>query len=390
MELVCVSQNYAWGKVGSASTVAKLLKTSSQISQIDESKPYAELWMGTHPNGPSKFSNGDLLSSSIESDSTCLGSKITSKFGNQLPFLFKVLSVDKALSIQAHPNKKHAEELHAARPDVYKDPNHKPEMTVALTPFVALCGFKPSSQIVDAFNELSELRSLIGEGPAMAFCDHPTEENLKICFKNLMMADKEEISQKIASLAQVIRERKSPLSGVENSELFLDLVLQYPGDVGCFSVFFLNVLHVEPGQAMFLGPNIPHAYLKGDCIECMACSDNVVRAGLTPKYKDVETLISMLDYSMTEPKLRFFQADKVDDFCQVFDPPVPDFAVETISVTSGNSYSLRVLDSASILIVVEASEIEICSGKVFFIRANSNFELKATNSNIKAFRAFIS
>ncbi len=51
--------------------------------------------------------------------------------------------MEKALSIQAHPNKAHAEELHAASPHIYKDPNHKPEIAVALTDFEALCGFRP-------------------------------------------------------------------------------------------------------------------------------------------------------------------------------------------------------------------------------------------------------
>jgi len=65
------------------------------------------------------------------------------KLKSSLPYLFKVLSVRTALSIQAHPNKKLAEQLHLNFPDKYKDPNHKPEIAIALTDdFRAFYGFQ--------------------------------------------------------------------------------------------------------------------------------------------------------------------------------------------------------------------------------------------------------
>ena len=87
--------------------------------------------MGSHPNGPSKIAVSDIpLGDWIAQHSDVLGENICHKFGTSLPYLFKVLSINKALSIQAHPSKKHAEILHKDRPDVYKDPNHKPEMAI--------------------------------------------------------------------------------------------------------------------------------------------------------------------------------------------------------------------------------------------------------------------
>lgn len=71
---------------------------------------------------------------------------------------------------------------------------------------------------------------------------------------------------------------------------------EYPADVGVISLFFFNYVNLSPGEALYIGANEPHAYLSGECIECMATSDNVVRAGLTPKYRDVQTLSSMLTY----------------------------------------------------------------------------------------------
>jgi len=150
MELSCPVQTYAWGKLGAASAVANLKASSDSAFKVDSSTPYAELWMGTHVNGPARIAGsagGQSLLEYIQTDpKNILGEKIEKEFGGRdLPFLFKVLSVGKALSIQVkkitcaitmltlaplqvHPDKANAERLHASRPDVYKDANHKPEM----------------------------------------------------------------------------------------------------------------------------------------------------------------------------------------------------------------------------------------------------------------------
>ena len=145
--LVCECQTYGWGKVGAESQVAQLVK-SGQGLEIEDSTPYAELWMGTHKNGPSKVSSGVLLGDWIGSKPGVLGPEVEEKFGAVLPFLFRVLSINKSLSIQAHPEKQHAAILHENHPQIYKDANHKPEMAIALTKFEALCGFRPLEEIV--------------------------------------------------------------------------------------------------------------------------------------------------------------------------------------------------------------------------------------------------
>ncbi|KAK6196407.1 hypothetical protein SNE40_001639 [Patella caerulea] len=149
--LKCGVQQYAWGKIGSDSEVAKLSKNSNPDFNLKEDAPYAELWMGTHPNCPSYVDipgkEEIKLEDWIKDHRDKLGSEVNTYFDGKLPFLFKVLSVKTSLSIQAHPNKVHAEQLHATRPDVYKDPNHKPEMAIALTPFQGLCGFRMIKEI---------------------------------------------------------------------------------------------------------------------------------------------------------------------------------------------------------------------------------------------------
>ena len=136
MELKCEVQQYAWGKIGSESQVALLAKSGREDFEIQSSTPYAELWMGTHPNGPSKImESNQLLDEYIKDQPEVLGNTCRKLFGDNLPFLFKILSVNKALSIQAHPNKELAVALHHDRPHIYKDPNHKPEMAIALSNF---------------------------------------------------------------------------------------------------------------------------------------------------------------------------------------------------------------------------------------------------------------
>lgn len=108
MELKCAIQTYDWGKRGIDSIVATLMKSANSDFMLDEKKPYAELWMGTHPNGPSYIKELNVsLADYIKENSKILGSEVQEIFGQRLPFLFKVLSVNKALSIQAHPNKVH-------------------------------------------------------------------------------------------------------------------------------------------------------------------------------------------------------------------------------------------------------------------------------------------
>ena len=124
MEILGDIKNYDWGKLGASSEVVKLAKLNDSSFVVDDNKPYSELWMGDHVSGPSKVkSSGESLGSFIQKDCESI-------IGGQpkLAFLFKVLSIRKALSIQVHPNKEEAEKLHRLYPDVYKDPNHKPEV----------------------------------------------------------------------------------------------------------------------------------------------------------------------------------------------------------------------------------------------------------------------
>nr|XP_061813338.1 mannose-6-phosphate isomerase isoform X2 [Nerophis lumbriciformis] len=308
--------------------------------------------MGAHPKGDAQIKDNRIAQTTlgqwIAHFPACLGSKVKDTFQGKLPFLFKVLSVNTALSIQAHPNRELAARLHAQFPEHYPDNNHKPEMAIALTHFQGLCGFRPVEEI------LGFLKCAAGKD---------TESS--------------------------------------NGELLLRLHSQYPGDIGCFSIYFLNHMRLDPNQAMFLGANEPHAYLYGDCIECMACSDNTVRAGLTPKYIDVNTLCEMLNYSPAPSAAKLFPPvqDSSDPCVTVYDPPVPDFTVMRIQVpASVKQYTVTAVDSASILLVIEGeavatsvaalSDVSLRRGNVLFVSANESLLLHiASPGGVIMFRA---
>lgn len=390
--IFCGVQNYAWGKVGNTSKVARLAVHAEKDFVIDESKPYAELWMGTHPKSPAVLSStGERLSDHISANPESeLGKHVTEKFGSNLPFLLKILSVNQALSIQAHPNKKHAEELHAKDPAHYPDANHKPEMCIALTEFTGLCGFRPQNETLGFVNSIPELKELIGNIDLSS--EEGYSDNLKKAFTNLMQHSKDTIIEKANALVdRVTADTSADAEAKYLKTLLLKLNVKYSGDIGLFNIYFLNHVNLKPGEAMFLRANLPHAYLSGDCVECMACSDNVVRAGLTPKFMDVPTLCSMLDYTPKSANANKFTAESDENGIKTFNPDVPDFSLQQISYPTG-SYVLPPVESASITILVSGKakiNNQHCeAGLVFYQSSNNSLEMNI-EEDIVAYRAFV-
>lgn len=353
MELIGDVKNYDWGKRGAESYVARLASANNENFVLENDKPYAELWMGDHCSGPSVVkSSGEDLGAFIQKDLRGTIGEGQSK----LSFLFKVLSIQKALSIQVHPDKKEAEKLHAQFPDVYKDPNHKPELAIALTEFKAMCGFRPYAEIQLLLDACPEMGCLLGKSNIESLSSG-SEDALKKLYATLMHSKPEHLEKCISGMLARIQTNSS-LTELDN--LFLQLHRDFPNDVGLLSIYFLNILHLNPGEAIYLPANVPHAYISGDCIECMACSDNVVRAGLTPKFKDVDTLLRLVDYKASTSDEKFFQPVLLDQehqpYTRTFIPTVSDFAVAEIKVPKGvGRYSVTNRPNGCILLV--------CSGK---------------------------
>lgn len=415
-------QNYAWGKIGSNSSVAQFAASSDASLKINESEPYAELWMGTHPKVPSyNIANGKTLRDLITGNPEhYLSKSVIDKFGSsqELPFLFKVLSIEKVLSIQAHPDKALAKQLHDADPKNYPDDNHKPEMAIAVTAFEGFCGFKPLEEIAHELQIVPEFFAIVGETAADAFikgikpnvsegsaCDNANRKLLQKVFEKVMTSSEEAIQEQAAKLVQRTIDHPEVL-GARLSNLIQRLNKQFPNDIGLFcGGLLLNYVELNPGEAVFLKAKDPHAYISGDIIECMAASDNVVRAGFTPKFKDVKNLVEMLTYSY-DPVEK--QKMVPEDFSRssgagksiLYNPPIEEFAVlQTILSKAGESRKFGKVEGPSILIVTNGAgsiklqdgqvELKAGTGNVFFIAPEAEVVLESTEENFISYRAFV-
>ena len=380
------AQKYDWGKVGCDSKVAELI-TAGYGVEIDDTTPYAELWMGDHSNGPCFVLDGDK--------SIPIATWLKSHSLGSIDFLFKVLSVRKALSIQTHPDAALARRLHQTYPDVYKDPNPKPELALALTAFKALFGFRPVDQIVEFLDSIPALAEVVGPVPAQALRDSVPQspdcqkDALRGAYTALMHADTDIVASAINSITSPTR---APLCE-EAVLLAIELNRQFPGgDIGVLSVFFLNIVSLSPGQCLFMGPNVPHAYLSGDIIECMTCSDNVIRGGLTPKFKDVETLVTSLDYTCMHPSL--LSPVNIDGTVHpCWKPHGVPFAVSRYSLTAGQHCTINTgAHGPSIALVIRGSgtidRITFKEGQSLLLSPSSVFELTAPAENVDVYVAF--
>ncbi|KAI9501399.1 mannose-6-phosphate isomerase [Coemansia spiralis] len=390
VRLACTVNNYHWGKHGLASKAAQFAATNPGVA-IDASQTYAELWMGTHPSGPSTvYGTETKLADLIDQDpARLLSPAVERKFGAQLPFLFKVLSIEKALSIQAHPDKQLATQLHAKYPSIYRDPNHKPEMSIALTDFIALSGFRPLEQISGFLDEYPEFRALVAM-TAGAFQQAVAENGdkraaLRALFAELMDAD---AHVQVERLLARTKESADPLD-TSAEALAHRLNKEYPGDIGIFCVFVLNVLRLRPGEAFYMGPNDPHAYVFGDCVECMATSDNVVRAGLTPKLRDVPVLTSMLTYEYGSPEGKLLAPTRVGSHSVVYDPPIDEFAVVCTTLRASEEEQLASVQGPQILLVTQGCGVLVADGEhalepgfVYFISPGTPVALRAASALI--------
>lgn len=350
-----VVKDYAWGIRGMDSRVGRYALESKILKEIDPDTPYAELWIGTHEKGPSILGDGS-------------GKTLKDAIGKDLPFLFKVLSAGKALSIQAHPDKPTAAKLHKENPSAYGDANHKPEMAIALTPFEAMCGFRRLEEVALLLKKHPEFAACISQEAKIAvfLADSPADQKdaLQKLFSSFMSCDVEKSKAQLQKLLARLQDEQlnvhphphdEPAWERKCARAILRLAQQFPGDAGAMSPLFLNYLLIAPGESFFMAANEPHAYVAGEIIECMACSDNVVRAGLTPKFKDVNNLVDMLTYSMGGPSIDVGEPHSSDHRILRYTPPVPEFEVMILTLEPGDTCEMKHPGVPCILLVVEGA-----------------------------------
>lgn len=279
LELHCPVMNYDWGALGAQSLVAELFRGA-----VDPQKPYAELWVGAHPKAPARVGGegGDPLDAFFATrPEERLGSAAVAAFGPQLPFLLKVLDIAQPLSIQAHPQQSDAVRLHSRFPELYPDPSHKPEIAYALSAVSMLRGLRTDIDPAELLQRVPELEFL-GSGKASA----------RELFESLLKSPAAQVGAACRKLWTRI-ESSGPIS--EEERWVLALRERFPeGDRGILCFFLLRLEEIPPGRAVYTPAGVPHAYLRGRILECMASSDNVIRVGLTSKHVDLETMLEIL------------------------------------------------------------------------------------------------
>lgn len=354
-------QHYAWGTKNDKAFIPQLIGYKPLMD-----KSYAELWMGTHSKAPAAVFVDDQwipLDQLINKfPYEILGKTVCNIFNKKLPFLFKILSVGEPLSIQAHPNKQQAIELHSKDPLNYPDDNHKPEIAIALDELTALAGFKSYNQLLETLKDYPEIRTFIGSEivyklkTASDISEKGLKPLIKEMYSSLMIKSQShdtELMEAIDELHGRIMKKNRPLTDAE--DLFLTLLKTYPGsDPGLFVLFLLNLVHLKAGQGLFLKAGVPHAYIKGNIVECMANSDNVVRAGLTPKFQDIDTLIEILTYKTTPLKI----INGIRKHKEMTYPAnVAEFSVSCIDIKK--SHKLKQVCKAVQILLVTKGEIKL-------------------------------
>ncbi len=338
---------YAWG---SRTAIAELTGRASPTSS-----PEAELWMGAHPMAPSRVSRGGEEQSLAEIIAQCpareLGAEVVGSYGARLPFLLKVLAAAQPLSLQAHPDSERAkigfddENRRGIPKDAtvrsYRDSSHKPELLCALGPVDALCGFRRIADTLRLVGELGVKQLNAHLAPLRA---SPNSAGLANVFSTLMTlapAEAAPLAHATASAAAGLVAAQGPKTRTRASMFLREyawvvrLNELYPGDIGVVSALLLNLVHLEVGEALYLGPGNLHAYLDGVGIEIMASSDNVLRGGLTKKHVDVAELVRVLDFA-AGPASPIVARER-GDHERVWDTPAHEFQLSAIDLLPGES-----------------------------------------------------
>ncbi len=384
--------HYAWGGY-------EFLPDLLGIPNI-EHKPFAEYWMGAHPMAPAELETREgpvsLFTLIQENPDELISEKVFDRFG-ELPYLFKVQDVKDILSIQVHPSKEEAEKgfereeaegipINAPYRN-YKDRNHKPEVMVALTDFWLLHGFRQLADIEKTLEDVAEFNILL---PLFR------KEGLKALYRFVMEMEQSAVNSMLANLIKrEIRKKNEGLldrsmPGWWVAKIFSGKPATGDIDRAVFSIYFFNIVEVHPGEGVFQSAGIPHAYMEGQCVELMANSDNVLRAGLTPKHIDVPELMKHTRFNSVVPNVMKGTPAMTGE--RIYPCPVPDFGIARIELNAQVTYQNRSTSLEIILVTgggaVINNSIVLKRGEAVAIFANEEYRISASG-NCTLFKAFV-
>ena len=338
-----IIQDYPWG------SRAYLQELTGNRSE----GPLAELWMGTHPRGESEVLTGEGEPK-----------KLSSLLEGGLPFLFKLLAAGEPLSIQAHPDKKQAEEGFAGEnargipPDSpsrnYKDDNHKPEIICALTPFWAMKGFRSPEKIKELFSPWLPCEALEILFPGGI---RDSGKKLEIFFQSLMTLGEPLKGRVINAAVSWCGNRNE-----DYARWALKLHKKYPGDIAALAPLYLNTFQLQPGEALFLDAGELHAYLEGFGVELMANSDNVLRGGLTSKHVDIPELMKTLVFGSSDPKI--LHPKQQADGTGLYETGSEEFRLIAVKLTHDNSEVVLKEEYSDSILIAIAGTVTVSEGSV--------------------------
>jgi mannose-6-phosphate isomerase len=379
-----VVQHYSWGGY---EFIPALLGIDNAGQQ-----PFAEYWLGAHPNHPSTIEGTEVSLSELirEQPGKVLGTSVSKHFSS-LPFLFKILDVRQMLSIQVHPSKESAIKEFALENEKgipvnaphrnYKDENHKPELMVALGDFWLLHGFKNEirlKEILQAKPEFHFLLSIFGEN------------NYKALYEAVMTMEQEKVDAILSPILQPLLPMYESGQLQRSAEDFWaaravsTFCKDGHYDRGIFSIYFFNLIHLKKGEGIFQPQGMPHAYLEGQNVEVMANSDNVLRAGLTDKHIDVKELLKHVDFKATIPAV--LPAEK--DFAVTYNSPAQEFELHAYQfkgqkeIISSQSPEIWFLLSGTARVTAKDETIEMKRGEAVFLGSGEEVTIESGNGEV--------
>ena len=382
-KLTGTHQHYDWGGANFIPNWLKLKQT--------EDKPYAEYWLGAHRSAPSliEFEGQWLpLDRVIDKVPKLLGEESRAKFGDELPYLLKILDVKQPLSIQLHPTKAEAElgferenqlDIALNAPNrTYKDRNHKPEMMIALSDFWLLHGFRP----------LAEIKSVLAERPSLqGLAQRIDTVGLPQVYREIMQAAQAQLEKWLLPIiSEKQLEYQQDKLKWDNPDYWVLYSMEAMGisseklDAGLLCFYLFNIVNLKKGEGIYQGAGLPHAYLRGQNIELMAASDNVIRGGLTPKFVDIPALLNTIEYREVVPKI--IPAYQGEEALYLYPTPeAKDFAMQRLSFNPFDEEAF-ITTSASILLVMAGSlyidlgedSIHLSQGEAVFISADTQVD----------------
>ncbi|MFG2637775.1 mannose-6-phosphate isomerase, class I [Streptomyces sp. NPDC048362] len=369
---------YAWG---SPTAIPHLLGVEPT------GEPQAEMWMGAHPGAPSRSERGTLVEVIDADPERELGARAVARFGPRLPFLLKILAAGAPLSLQVHPDLEQAkagyadEERRGIPVDAphrnYRDANHKPELICALTEFDGLCGFRDPLKAAGLLDGL-------GVDSLKPYVDllhaRPEDAALREVLTAILTADPREMAQTVSETAVAC----ARLGG--DHAPYADIARHHPGDPGVIAAMLLNHVRLQPGEALFLGAGIPHAYLSGLGVEIMANSDNVLRCGLTSKHVDVPELLRIVRFEAADPGV--LRPEAGADGEEVYETPIDEFRLSRFALPEGGGAHDVTRDTPQILLCtagsIRAGNHELSPGRSVFVPAGEKTEISGAGTVFRA------